>query len=469
MDSKKKQIIDETIDSAFDSLENRVSNISRKLDVLDFPIDGGNTDLNPEEILFNRKQVASAFLRGFLDGYCIEKPYVVSKHLKQQILSGDEEYPFFDVENGKERYKVTSMLLDDLRSSTQDYNDAVIEETLGFAKFKNRFAGIPNSVDPNERKKSVLKALNAFKNLADISPKAIEQQLKAFIIGQDDLVKQVSIFLHYHALKILNPQLNFPMRNLLIAGPSGCGKTEIWRVAKKLYDIPVQIVNSAEITSEGFSGDRKFSNTITADNIPGTIFVFDEFDKLCEPRHSSYGDNISQGIISELLKYIEGDSIEQLSNHGCTKKDIDTSKFGYVFIGTFQSIFDTRKLQQESAIGFVHSINPDSSAIQISDEELLKYGMRNELIGRLSIRCVVRALDEDDYLKIAQNPNSRIEQLKQSLCQLYPITDTFTEEKLRLYAKEAMNSDTGVRGFLNRLENEIVEQMYSCDTLAKEL
>lgn len=468
MNSKKKQIIDDAIDEAIDNLENRVSNISRKLDVLDFPIDGGNTDLDPEEVLFNRKQVTSAFLRGFLDGYCIEKPYVVSKHLKQQILFGDEEYPFFDIENGKDRYKVTSMLWDNLRSSAQDYDDAVIKEALKVAKSKAHFIGIPNTVDPDERKRNMMEALKAFEHLASISPKTIEQQLKAFIIGQDDLVKQVSIFLHYHALKILNPQLNFPMRNLLIAGPSGCGKTEIWRVAKKLYDIPVQIVNSAEITSEGFSGDRKFSNTITEDNIPGTIFVFDEFDKLCEPRHSSYGDNISQGIISELLKYIEGDKLEQLSSHGCTRKSIDTSRFGYIFIGTFQSIFDTRKLQQESAIGFIHSTDPDSDTIQISDEELLKYGMRNELIGRLSIRCVVHSLSEDDYLEIAQNPNSRIEQLKQSLCQLYPIKDTFTEEKLRLYAREAMDSDTGVRGFLNRLENEIVEQMYSCEPLAKE-
>ena len=158
-------------------------------------------------------------------------------------------------------------------------------------------------------------------------------------------------------------------RNVLFSGPTGCGKTEIWRVLSQLYP-NIQIVDGTMLTMEGWSGAFKlrdiFAN-MSREQAESAIVVIDEFDKLCEPKYGSGGNNYSAAMKNELLKMIEGNKVFFPEDKGKVAMEFDTSKISFVFCGSFETLI-TRKREINSSIGFGKSIDKSDISVEYKNK-----------------------------------------------------------------------------------------------------
>lgn len=295
----------------------------------------------------------------------------------------------------------------------------------------------------------------------------IEAELKEYILGQDELIKHVATFIYYHMLRQIYLDLN--MRPMLISGPSGSGKTEVWRVAKKLFDkyLEIEIVDGSSITQDGWSGQRKLSSIMKALG-PSTILVIDEFDKLATPTHSKHGDNVSGRIQSEFLKLLEGD----YNTIGFRKDDesdgitYDANSLGIVLIGAFEGIRSDKENRKER-IGFSGETRNKAkyeALVPITDEDLIKFGVLPELVGRIADKCTTNKLTAKQYLKIIRNENSRVNELIFVLNQLGISTRrVLSDKKIMELAEQSQVNMLGVRWVSAQVESILLELLTKAD------
>ena len=283
------------------------------------------------------------------------------------------------------------------------------------------------------------------------SPQKIYDWLTKHIYGQEKAVRAAAMLLynHRHGRK----------RNILFIGQTGCGKTEIWRVCKRLYP-DICIIDSTMITGEGWSGSFKVSSifeNMSRRKAEEAIIVFDEFDKLCEPKVGSTGTNHSFIVQNELLKLIEGTTVH-LKNFS-----IDTSKISFVFCGSFECLTE-KKADSEAVQSIGFGANPEKKeayrvyedALQAAD--LVKYaGMRQEIAGRINQIVQLSPMTAGAYKEILKDDQmSPLRQLERQygikLC-----LDGDTEQKL---VQEAEATRMGVRYLRSRIQQMLDEQMF---------
>ena len=283
------------------------------------------------------------------------------------------------------------------------------------------------------------------------SPKKIYEYLSKRIYGQKEAVRAAAMLLYNHMRGI--------KRNLLFIGQTGSGKTEIWKVCKQLYP-NIHIIDSTVITGEGWSGSFKVNdifNNMGRQAAESAVIVFDEFDKLCEPKIGSSGSNYSLMVQNELLKLIEGTTVR------LKKFSVDTSKISFIFCGSFERLTEM-KTDSESgqAIGFGASPEKKDAyqaykkVLQPSD--LVRYaGVRQEIVGRINQIIQLSPMMAEDYKAILEDELiSPLHQLEQQygvkLC-----LDGDTEQKL---VQEAEATRMGVRYLRSRIQQMLDEQMF---------
>lgn len=296
--------------------------------------------------------------------------------------------------------------------------------------------------------------------LREQTPLQIEQALNQQVIGQPQLTKAVADFLYYHALRQLHPEL--PQRPLMISGPSGNGKTEVWRAAERLYGdvFKIQIIDGSNISCDGWAGNFKISNFVTAAIADGGILVVDEFDKLVKPKHNSKGDNVSLDVQAELLKLLEG----EYAISG--KKNVNSKKMGFVMVGAFESLREEKKNRCVEAPKVGFCTQPVKPVVQtseaLSDRDFIRYGIMPEIVGRIAAQCTVVELNETAYLQIIRNPNSRVSQIEKVL-KAYgtDIDDVLSEEELRRLIATSRSNRTGVRWVSAQVEGRLLESIRS--------
>ena len=303
----------------------------------------------------------------------------------------------------------------------------------------------------NEKKREKVKRCLQF--LKWYTPIRVEKKLNEYVVGQPELVKAVADFLYYHALRQLYPQL--PVRNLLIAGSSGSGKTEVFRRAKELfgYMINIRIVDGCRITKEGWSGSQKLEGLLSPDL---DILVIDEADKLCTPSYTSGGGNVSKEIQSEFLKLMEG----EYEVNERRKPSYILDGVSVVFVGAFESIREKQKLESSRTfIGFGNvALESKKQKQDITDDELINFGVLPELLGRIAVKVVTNDLSDEDYLQILKNPHGRVETLLTVLtaCGMSAEQVLSDEEILDMIGKSKENR-TGFRWVSAQVENQILE------------
>ena len=296
----------------------------------------------------------------------------------------------------------------------------------------------------------------------------IQKDLQQYIIGQDDLIKHVATFIYYHMLRQAQPDLS--LRPLLIAGPSGSGKTEVWRVAKKLYSdyLEIEIVDGSTITQEGWSGQRKLSSVLQSLN-RATILVVDEFDKLASPSYSKMRDNVSHHIQSEFLKLLEGDYTTTGVRDEEDRLKYDPNTLGIVMVGAFERVREEKEHKNDHVVGFVQrKVEQYDEIVPITDEDLIKFGVLPEIVGRISDKCTTNKLDAQQYLSIIKNQHSKVNTLIKELDKLgIDATQAINDKKIIELAERSQTNMTGVRWVSAQIESELLELLLSADLRAR--
>lgn len=300
-----------------------------------------------------------------------------------------------------------------------------------------------------EKRREKLNKSKSF--LKNYTPEKLENELNEYVVGQPELVKEVAGFLYYHMLRQVYTKL--PVRNLLVAGSSGSGKTEVFRCVKELYGdmFNIKIADGSRITKEGWSGSQKVEGLLSEDL---DILVIDEMDKLCTPSFTTGGSNVSKEIQSEFLKLLEGEF--EVKNR---KENYVLEGLSVVFSGAFEAIREEKKREANYTMGFA-TTEPKSKKLnnEISDEDLIAFGVMPEILGRISVKVVTNDLTDEDYLQILKNSHSRVSKLLDvlKLCGIEEAQVLSDEEILNLISR-SKNNRTGFRWVSAQVENRILD------------
>lgn len=363
---------------------------------------------------------------------------------------------------------------------------------LDFSKFSNigmidlsdLSSIVPNSQRIKKKahkKKEDIKPIFSVDNMPH--PHQIKEKLDEYIIGQDKAKKIMSVAVYNHYKRVKTDtmgEIDIEKSNILMLGPTGSGKTYMVKTLAKLLDVPLAISDATSLTEAGYIGDdieSVVSKLVTAANNDiekaekGIIFI-DEIDKLSKKRNTNQRDVSGEAVQQGMLKILEGSEVEVPI--GATSKNamvpmvnIDTTNILFIVGGAFPDLSDIIKerLNKSASMGFVSELkdkyDKDKSIInKVEAEDLRKFGMIPEFLGRLPIIAVLNPLDEDMLVRILKEPKNAIIKQYQKLLALDEVNLKFTDDALHAIAKKALKKDLGARALRAIIEDFMLDIMY---------